>query len=132
MAGRELLPNSAEHSREMNRVAMEAFFNLMQHWGIGKVSAKRILLGQPSEALFYKWQRGDVATVPHDTLIRISYLLGIHKGLKMMFSGNNERGYSWINKPNKAFGGQSAYERMMAGEIMDLAAVRQYLDGMRG
>jgi hypothetical protein len=86
----------------------------------------------PSESLFYKWQRGNVDTVPHDTIMRISYFLGIHKALKMLFSGNAERGYAWIQKPNKAFGGQSAYERMMAGEIVDLACVRNYLDAMRG
>jgi hypothetical protein len=43
-----------------------------------------------------------------------------------------ERGYSWMRKANRAFGGQSALERMLAGEILDLAAVRSYLDAERG
>lgn len=125
--------SSYNHKRQdMNRVAIEAFFSLVEKWGIEGVSNKRKLLGQPTESLFYKWQRGEVGTLPHDTLVRISYLLGIHKALKMLFSGNNERCYAWIKKPSKDFGGQSAYERMLAGEITDLAYVRQYLDAMRG
>ena len=39
---------------------------------------------------------------------------------------------SWVRKPNDAFGGQSALERMLAGQMADLAAVRDYLDGVRG
>ncbi len=118
--------------QNVNRVAMEAFFNLMIRWQINGVENKRKLLGRPSESLFYKWQKGEISNVPHDTLIRISYLMGIHKALKMLFSGNNERAYAWITKSNKAFGGQSAYERMIAGEITDLAYIRNYLDAMRG
>lgn len=132
------MPRSDDHvsnqpqEQDINRVAMEAFFNLVNKWDIRGVDNKRILLGQPTEPLFYKWQRGEVGKVPHDTLIRISYLMGIHKALKMLFSGNNERGYAWIKKTSKDFGGKSAYERMMAGEITDLAYVRNYLDAMRG
>ncbi len=132
------MPNSqnqvsnAQGEHDKNRVAIEAFFNLVEKWGIEGVSNKRKLLGQPTESLFYKWQRGEVANVPHDTIMRISYLMGIHKALKMLFSGNNERSYAWVKKPSKDFGGQSAYERMLAGEITDLAYVRQYLDAMRG
>lgn len=115
-----------------NQVALEAFFNLMKRWNINRVVHKRKLLGMPSEATFYNWQKGVVRHVPHDTVMRISFLLGIHKALKMLFSGNNERGYQWIQKPNKAFYGQSALERMLVGEVTDLAYVRQYLDAMRG
>lgn len=127
-------PHTSSNPNEDNKskVAMKAFFNLVEKWEVDGVENKRKLLGQPSKALFFKWQRGDVAHVPHDTLMRISYLMGIHKALKMLFSGNNERSYAWIKKPSKDFGGQSAYERMLAGEIVDLAYVRDYLDAMRG
>jgi hypothetical protein len=124
--------SNTQKNPDIGRIAMEAFFNLVSKWKIDGVDNKRKLLGGPSESLFYKWQRGEVGNVPHDTLVRISYLMGIHKALKMLFSGNNERGYVWIKKPNIDFGGQSAYERILAGEITDLAFVRQYLDAMRG
>ena len=39
-----------------------------------------------------------------------------------------------MSKPNQAalFGGKSALERMLAGNVADLLAVRQYLDAQRG
>jgi hypothetical protein len=41
---------------------------------------------------------------------------------------------AWIKKPNSAplFGGQSALDRMLSGNVGDLFVVRQYLDAMRG
>ena len=58
-------------------------------------------------------------------------LMGIHKGLRYMFR-EPERGYAWMRKANRAFAGQSALERMLSGEIVDLAAVRFYLDAEVG
>jgi hypothetical protein len=62
---------------------------------------------------------------------RIGYLLGIHRALRTLFS-NPENVYGWINKENDDFGGQSPLQRMLGGEIIDLAYVRQYLDALRG
>jgi hypothetical protein len=41
---------------------------------------------------------------------------------------------AWMRKPNAAplFGGRSALQRMLAGNVSDLNAVRRYLDGVRG
>ena len=58
-------------------------------------------------------------------------LLGIHKALRYMFS-SPERGYAWIRKPNAAFGGHSALDRMLQAAPTNLAAVRAYLDAERG
>ena len=40
----------------------------------------------------------------------------------------------WVRKPNTAppFGGGSALERMLSGQVADLYVVRQYLDAERG
>jgi hypothetical protein len=43
-----------------------------------------------------------------------------------------ERGYAWVSKPNEAFGGQSALDRMLSGAPSDITAVRNYLDAERG
>ena len=41
---------------------------------------------------------------------------------------------AWLHKPNAAplFGGHSALERMLSGNVADLYVVRQYLDAQRG
>ena len=38
---------------------------------------------------------------------------------------------AWGRKPNRHFGGQTPIERMAAGDVTDLAAVRVYLDAAR-
>ena len=42
------------------------------------------------------------------------------------------RGYAWIRKPSEAFGGRSALDVMLRGEITDLIDLRAYLDAERG
>ncbi|MCK9917626.1 MbcA/ParS/Xre antitoxin family protein [Microbacteriaceae bacterium K1510] len=91
----------------------------------------RVLLGQPSPSTFYRWKRGEVGAVPSDTVWRLGDLMGIHKALRHLFT-EPERGYAWVKRPNTAFGGKSALERMLAGAPSDLTAVRDYLDAERG
>jgi hypothetical protein len=111
-------------------VALRAFFRLAELWGLTMEQA-RLLLGRPSRATLYNWKRGRVRGVPYDTLRRISYLLGIYKALQILYR-DPELADAWISRPNVAFGGQSALERMLAGDLTDLAAVRAHLDAARG
>ena len=64
---------------------------------------------------------------------RLSYLLGIYKSLQILLP-DARAADEWIRKPNDAplFGGRSALERMMTGQVADLYVVRQYLDAERG
>lgn len=120
-------------SPEAGRVALKFFFNLMAHWGC-TVDEQRTLLGSVSNTTFYKYKRIPDVRLPHDTLERISYLMGIHKSLSIIFSNQPDRAYAWIGKPNGAapFNGQSALRYMLAGRVVDIADVRRYLDGVRG
>ncbi|WP_298379462.1 MbcA/ParS/Xre antitoxin family protein [Azospirillum sp.] len=109
---------------------MRAVFTLFRRWGVSDAQA-RVLLGQPSQSTFYRWKRGEIGAVPHDTMWRLGDLMGIHKALRYMFM-EPERAYGWIAKPNDAFHGKSALDRMLAGAPGDLTAVRSYLDAERG
>jgi hypothetical protein len=110
--------------------AVRAFFRLAGLWSLTMEQA-RVLLGRPARATLYNWKAGRLRGLPHDTLQRISYLLGIHKALQILYS-DPALADAWIQRPNAAFGGQSALERMLAGDITDLAAVRAHLDAARG
>ena len=72
-----------------------------------------------------------MASIPKDTLERISYILGIYKGLQILLP---ETADQWVRKPNNAgiFGGRSAVERMASGNVADLYVVRQYIDAQCG
>lgn len=109
---------------------LRAAFNLFRLWQVSDAQA-RVLLGQPSSSTFYRWKRGDIGTVPSDTIWRLGDLIGIHKALRHLFT-EPERSYAWVSRPNKAFGGRSALDRMLAGAPSDLTAVRSYLDAERG
>jgi hypothetical protein len=111
-------------------VALRAFFRLAELWGLTMEQA-RLLLGRPSRATLYNWKAGRVRSVSYDTLRRISYLLGIYKALQILYR-DPQLADAWISRPNAAFGGQSALERMLAGDLTDLAAVRAHLDAARG
>lgn len=112
--------------------ALRAFFNLAERWKL-RIAEQRKLLGDPPESTFYKWKRERAGTLSRDTLERISYLLGICKALAILFP-QAERADAWLRKPNAAptFGGRSALERMLSGNVADLFVVRQYLDAQRG
>ena len=115
---------------DRDAVALRGFFRVVDLWGLS-VEQARMLLGRPSRATMYNWKAGRARTVPHDTLRRISYLLGIWKALQILYS-DPAQADAWIKRPNAAFGGQSALERILAGDITDLAAVRAHLDAARG
>lgn len=117
---------------QLATAGLQAFFAISEQW---QLSAKdeRILLGSPPESTFYKWKAERAArSLSHDTLERISYILGIYKALHILLppSAANE----WVHKPNTAsiFGGKSALSRLTAGNVADLIDVRRYLDAQRG
>jgi len=106
------------------------FFRIMDAWEV-RDSDAQVLLGRPSRTTFYAWKKGEGGKLSHDTLERVSYVLGIYKALQLLFS-NPGQADAWLKKPNAAFGGQSALEHALGGRVVDLAHVRQYLDFIRG
>jgi Protein of unknown function (DUF2384) len=117
-------------SRDQARNALHGFFRIMELWGADNLRA-RAILGFPAERTFYKWRAGEVGAVPVDVIRRIGYVSGIWKALQILYS-DHAQGDSWVRRPNRHFGGQTPLERMSAGDVTDLAAVRQYLDAARG
>ena len=130
LAARHIEPDI--NSPEAGRVALTLCFNLMEHWGCTK-DQQCTLLGAIGNTTYFKYKKLPVVRLPHDTLERISYLMGIHKSLRILFSNQPERAYDWVHKPNTAapFNGQSALTYMLGGQVVDLADVRRYLDGVR-
>jgi len=120
-----------EASRNRVAAGMRAFFAIAEKWQLTADEAMA-LLGRPGRSTFYNWKKGDVARAHNfDLASRLSYVLGIYKALQILYQ-RPELADEWIRRPNQAFGGQSALERMSAGQMVDLAAVRNYLDSVRG
>ena len=112
---------------------LKAFERIAQAWQLS-VEEQLRLLGQPPRSTFFAWRKQpERASLPRDTLERLSYLLGIWKSLQILLP-DEAAADAWVREPNQApaFGGRSALARMLAGNVSDLHAVRVYLDGVRG
>lgn len=114
---------------ERHRLALEGFFGIAARWGVGNETARRIL-GSPPERTFFEWKKGKAVRVPEDTLRRIGYVAGIYKALQILYS-DSAAADAWVNRANAFFGGQTPLDRMAAGDVTDLAAVRAYVDAAR-
>lgn len=125
-------PITAPAPAELAPAALRTFFNIADAWGLSQQEA-RILLGSPPESTYYKWKSGQVRTVPRDLLERLSYLLGIYKALQILLP-DPAAADGWIRRPNAAvlFGGRSALDFMLSGNVAELYLTRQYLDAQRG
>ena len=112
--------------------ALRAFANIAEAWGLS-VAEQLKLLGIGSRSTYFKWRREQSPRLPQDTLERLSYLLGIYKSLQILLP-DTRAADAWVRQPNSAppFGGNSALERMLSGQVADLYIVRQYLDAQRG
>ena len=119
-------------SGALGGAGLRAFVNIAEAWGLS-IAEQLKLLGIPSRSTFFKWRREREPRLPVDTLERLSYLLGIYKSLQILLP-DPKAADEWVRRPNAAppFGGGSALERMLSGQVADLYVVRQYLDAERG
>jgi hypothetical protein len=126
-------PPASPGLKEMSAAGLRAFFNIARDWKLG-IEEQLVLLGSPGRSTLFKW-KASPATVRlgRDTLERLSYILGIYKALQILLP-DPAAADGWGRRKNAApmFGGRSALDRMLAGNVGDLLAVRQYLDAMRG
>lgn len=119
--------------QQMSAAGLRVFARIAVAWDLN-VEAQLALLGQPSRSTFFAWRKHpDKATLPRDTLERLSNLLGIYKSLQILLP-DAAAADAWVHQPNEAapFAGASALKRMLAGNVSDLHLVRCYLDGVRG
>jgi hypothetical protein len=124
--------NVPQDSRRLSAAGLRAFIRLSERWQLSVAEQMR-LLGLRSRSTWFKWRRDPDVDLPADTLERLSYLLGIYKALQLLFA-DPQRADEWLRRPNDAapFGGRSALDRMLSGQVADLYVVRQYLDAERG
>ena len=123
-------PSAPEISDAEGEAMARAVVNLFAKWGIADAQAAT-LLGGLSARTWARWKVGSIGRLPRDLKARLSNFMGIHKALRIIFT-EADRGYSWVNRENEAFGNASALDVMLAGELTDIMRVRRYLDNIRG
>jgi hypothetical protein len=119
----------------VGRAGFIAFLSIARIWHL-KVEQQKTLLGELSNSTYHKWKHQVASSedfvLPKDILERISYIMGIYKALHILLP--SEAADTWIHAKNSAplFNGKSALDKMLRGNVIDLADVRRYLDAQRG
>jgi hypothetical protein len=119
--------------QRMASAGLKAFARIAELWQLS-IDEQLKLLGEPPRSTYFAWRKHpENAKLPRDTLERLSAILGIYKALQILLPVP-ERADAWVRQPNDAplFGGRSALQRMLAGNVGDLHVVRSYLDAARG
>lgn len=91
------------------------------------------LLGDVSDRTWFRMKKGEWSgTLSQDTLTRISALLGIFKGLRLLFS--EPLCDEWVRLPNNGplYRGRRPIDAMIDGGIPKILEVRRHIDALRG
>jgi hypothetical protein len=127
-------PNLADSAtREcLTPAAVGGAVRLAQIWRLTSAEVCA-LLGDVSERTWFRMKKGEwVGTLSQDTLTRISALIGIFKGLRLLFS--EPLSDEWVRLPNKGllYGGRRPLDAMIEGGIPKMLEVRRHIDALRG
>mgnify|MGYP000134340764 CR=1 FL=1 len=112
--------------------ALRSYFRIASAWGLSNDEQQRLL--GCGRSTFFDWKAGRVrSALDAATLERLSHLFAVYAALHILLP-LPERADAWLRQPNTAplFGGGSALQRMLGGQVADLFVVRQYLDAQRG
>jgi uncharacterized protein (DUF2384 family) len=125
-------PHSQRNHSISSHTAWKSLENIVDRFKFDEEESLR-LMGDMPRSTYYKGLKTRDSKLNRDQLERISYLLGIYKGLRILFT-DSAQAMSWINRPNALppFNGKTPREFMMQGSIVRLAEVRQFIDYWRG
>lgn len=107
-------------------IALTAFSRLADRWELTPDERATLLATSPRSVRRWKVDPA-AAELSRDQMERISYMLGIFSGLRTVL-GETNFADAWIRQPNLDFGGSAPLRRLLAGNVGDLAFVRDYVD----
>ena len=71
-------------------------------------------------------------TLDRDKTMRASLIIGIFKGLRLLFNGPLEYGWPTMKNSGPLYDGRMPVEFMISGGIPAMMRVRDHIDAMRG
>ena len=122
---------SGSDRARLSAPALKAFKALTGHWGLTNQNAA-MLLGV-SMSTWERIKRGERdGELSQDQLTRISALVGIYKGLHLLFA--DKMSDRWPNLENRSplFDGKTPVAAMIEGGIPLMIEIRRYVDAVRG
>ena len=113
--------------------ALPVVFRILEKWQCNTDEQLRLLgISSRSTLNKYKESKGGIR-LSLDIQERMSYILNIHKCLRLLFTADDSI-YGWVRKPNSHpfFAGRSAMDVMNGGRVADLYEVASRLQSWRG
>ncbi len=127
-------PNLADAAtrERLTPAAVDGVVRLSEIWRLTSAEICA-LLGGVSERTWFRMKKGEwPGALSQDTLTRVSALIGVFKGLRLLFS--EPLSDEWVRLPNKGplYGGRRPLDAMIEGGIPKMLEVRRYIDALRG
>lgn len=106
---------------------------LLQQWQLPATQQLALLgLSPGSRSLLTKYRKGTAALPPtQDVADRVSYLLSIHKGLRLLYPFDEQLRFGWIHMANRVLDGRTPLSVMLEG-LVGLARIARFVDFERG
>ncbi|MEO1249549.1 MAG: antitoxin Xre-like helix-turn-helix domain-containing protein [Pseudomonadota bacterium] len=116
---------------DTSEVVVKAVVRACDAWGLTNAEAAG-LFDVPTAT----WSRMKAGTyrgkLDRDKVTRASLLIGIFKGLRLLFNGPLTYGWPKTANAGPDFGGKTPVERIIEGGIPAMMRVRQHIDALRG
>lgn len=132
----DILRFAIANRRRLSGPGLRAFLAIADLWGLTE-EQRRLILGYPARSTYHGWvkkarEHRDI-TLSVDVLMRISAVLGIYKGLRILFA-DDDKGVEWLRRPHQArvFAGTSPIELITSGKQDAVLTVRRFLDAACG
>lgn len=128
------LPNLADAAirERLTPAAVEGMVRLAEIWRLTSAEAAS-LMGDVSERTWFRMKKNQWSgALSQDVLTRVSAVIGIFKGLRLLFS--EPLSDEWVRLPNKGplFQGRRPLDVMIEGGIPRMLEVRRHVDALRG
>lgn len=127
-------PQLAVRDEQVRRDLARTLAALFARWEL-TTAEQMLLLGMSPESrkLIRVYLRGDQPLPDsRDCLDRAGFLLGIHKGLRLLFPEDEAVRWSWVKRRNAALAGQRPLDVMLEGGLIGIARVARLVDFQRG
>ena len=121
---------SGEERARLSHSALKGFFNIVQRWQL-KNDEARELLGSVSSSTYYEIKKNPFKTLGVDRIARVSYVIGIHKALHVLYGEPLADQRVKMPNTNMLFSGHSPLELMKQGGIVAMQQIKTLLDSRR-
>lgn len=120
-----------EDRARLTPAAVEGVRKIAEAWGLTRDQTAALLALSPSS-----WDRilagGARPTFSQDQMVRASALIGIFKGLNLLFADAMADRWPGLRNSGPLFNGATPIDAMIEGGIPLMIEVRRYVDAMRG